>query len=114
MKVFIDTIVHNSIEKFYRATLELHPALDEVTVMKKITRLYNALEGLGEFPQIYAKARYKKTWQQKGYREFLCEDFHFAYQIYTLETGERIVRVHEAVHSLLYHNPEDSKEYDEQ
>lgn len=112
MKVFIDTIVHDSIERFYRATLELHPALDEVTVIKKVSRLYNALESLGDYPHIYAKARYKKSWQAKGYREFLCEDFHFAYQIYTLETGEKIVRVHEAVHSLLYHNPEDATEDD--
>ena len=30
------------------------------------------------------------------------EDFHFAYQIYTLEDGTEIVRIHDAVHSLLY------------
>lgn len=107
MRVFIDTIVHDTIERFYSIALELHPALDEVTVLKKINRLYSALESLGDYPHIYAKARYKTSWQEKGYREFICEDFHFAFQIYTLETGERIVRVHEAVHSLLYHNPED-------
>ena len=34
---------------------------------------------------------------------FVDKDFHFAYRIYMLEDGERIVRVHDAVHSLLYH-----------
>ena len=38
-----------------------------------------------------------------GIHEFICEDFHFAYQVYRLEDGEMIVRVHDAVHSLLYY-----------
>lgn len=113
MRVFIDNHVHVSIERFYEATLELHPALDEVTVMKKIDRLYSALEALGKYPTIYAIARYKRSWQKKGYREFICEDFHFAYQIYTLETGEQIVRIHEASHSLLLINPEDRIDRDD-
>lgn len=33
----------------------------------------------------------------------LYEDFHFAYQIYTLPNGEEIVRIHEACHSFIYH-----------
>ena len=31
------------------------------------------------------------------------KDFHFAYKIYTMDNGERIVWIHDAVHSLLYH-----------
>jgi len=31
------------------------------------------------------------------------EEIVSAYRIYVLEDGERIVRVHDAVHSLLYH-----------
>lgn len=31
------------------------------------------------------------------------EDFHFAYQIYTLPDGQEIVRIHDACHSLIYH-----------
>lgn len=108
MRVFIDKRVHVSIRRFYAITLELHPALDEETVIKKVNRLYDALDGLGKYPQIYAKARYRKDWQEKDYREFICEDFHFAYEICDTESCEQIVRVRDAVHSLLYANPEDS------
>lgn len=104
MKVFIDQEVYDSIEDFYRATLELHPSLDEVTVLKKINRLFESLEDLGKYPRVYAPARYKQSWIDLGYREFICEDFHFAYQIHTLPTGENVIRIHDAVHSLLYHN----------
>ena len=34
---------------------------------------------------------------------FIDKADFFAYRIYVLENGERIVRVHDAVHSLLYH-----------
>jgi len=53
--------VHWRIEDFYENALLRHEALDEVTVMKKVHRLY-----------------------------------------YTLEDGTEIVRIHDAVHSLLY------------
>ena len=67
MKVYIEQQVHWRIEYFYENALLRHEALDEVTVMKKVHRLYD-----------------------------------FAYQIYTLEDGTEIVRIHDAVHSLLY------------
>ena len=66
MKVYIEQQVHWRIEDFYENALLRHEALDEVTVMKKVYRLYD-----------------------------------FAYQIYTLEDGTEIVRIHDAVHSLL-------------
>jgi len=102
MKVYIDKRVHYQIESFYENALLLHEALDEITIKKKIDRLYDALGSLGIYTQIYPLARYKKEWIKLGYREFICEDFHFAYQIYTLEDGLGIVRIHDAVHSLLY------------
>ncbi len=102
MKVYIDKQVHHQIEAFYENALLLHVALDEITIKKKIDRLYDALGSLGIYAQIYPLARYKKEWIKLGYREFICEDFHFAYQIYTLEDGTEIVRIHDAVHSLLY------------
>ena len=40
----------------------------------------------------------------KKYREFICEDFHFACQIYMYEDGTEVVRVHDACHSYLYTN----------
>lgn len=102
MKVYIDKRVHYQIESFYENALLLHEALDEITIKKKIDRLYDALESLGTYAQIYPLARYKEEWIKLGYKEFICEDFHFAYQIYTLEDGTEIVRIHDAVHSLLY------------
>lgn len=102
MKVFIDQKVHWQIENFYENALSNHETLDEITVMKKINRLYEALESLGTYAHIYPLARYKTEWIEHEYREYICEDFHFAYQIYTLEDNTKIVRIHDAVHSLLY------------
>lgn len=102
MKIYIDQKVHREIEHFYGIALHNHEALDEITVLKKIDRLYEAIESLGTFARIYPIARYKEEWIRNGYREFICEDFHFAYQIYTLGNGTEIVRIHDAVHSLLY------------
>ncbi|MBQ8958026.1 MAG: hypothetical protein IJ057_05935 [Bacteroidales bacterium] len=103
MKVFIDKKVHLQIESFYEAAMAHHIALDEAVVIKKIDRLYDAMESLGTYAEIYPTAHLNNDWIPKGYQEFICEDFHFAYKIYTLEDGERIVRIHDAVHSLLYH-----------
>lgn len=103
MRVFIDKEVHSLIEEFYDTALFLHRALDEQTVISKVNRLYGAMEALGNYARIYPLARLKKEWIEKEYREFICEDFHFAYQIYTLPDGEEIVRIHDAYHSLIYH-----------
>ena len=103
MRVFIDKAVHEEIMSFYQAALAHHITLDETTVQKKIDRLYGALESLGDYADIYPIARLKSVWVSKGYHEFICEDFHFAYKVYQLEDGESIVRVHDAVHSLLYY-----------
>ncbi len=102
MKVYIEQQVHWRIEDFYENALLRHEALDEVTVMKKVHRLYDALESLGTYARIYPLARFKEEWIKNDYREYICEDFHFAYQIYTLEDGTEIVRIHDAVHSLLF------------
>ncbi len=74
-----------------------------MSIINKMNRLYDAMEALGDYARIYSKARLKKEWIEKEYREFICEDFHFAYQIYTLPDGEEIVRIHDACHSLIYH-----------
>ena len=44
MKVFIDKEVHLQIEAFYKAAMEHQITLDEATVIKKIDRLYDAME----------------------------------------------------------------------
>lgn len=46
MKVYIDQKVHWKIEDFYDGALSKHLALDEVTVIKKVNRLYDASHSL--------------------------------------------------------------------
>lgn len=103
MEVFIDEEVHKKLISFYQAALRHHEALDETSVVNKINRLYEALDSLGDSAEIFPIARLKEDWISKGYHEFLCEDFHFAYQIYTIENKEKIVRIHDVVHSMSYH-----------
>lgn len=102
MRVVIDIKVHRYIEKFYNTALDLRVALDEETVIKKVERLYAGLEQLGKYAMIYPQARLRKEWIENGYREFLCEDFHFAYVVVVLEDGEEVVRICDACHSYLY------------
>ena len=104
MRVLISRRVHLAIEEFYDIALQLHPALDEETVMRKMERLYEAVESLSEYAHIYPRARYKSEWVRKGYKEFICEDFHFAYMISEDEYDEEQVLIEDACHSLLYHN----------
>lgn len=104
MRVIIAPQVHYAIEDFYRYALQHHPALDEVTVMKKVDRLYAAMEDLGKYAHIYPLARYKGDWLLKGYQEFICEDFHFAYIIAIDEDEQEVVIIEDACHSLNYHN----------
>lgn len=102
MEVFIDKLVHKQLVEFYESALRNHITLDEITVSRKMHRIYNALEELGKYAYVYSLAKLKKDWIEKGYREYIFEDFHFAYQVYKRENGVYIVRVHEACHSLLY------------
>lgn len=102
MEVFIEKLVHQQIVEFYEVAMSKHITLDENVVSHKIKRLYDAIELLGRYAEAYSVARLKREWITNGYREYVFEDFHFAYQIYTREDGSRIVRVHDACHSLLY------------
>ncbi|MBQ9363055.1 MAG: hypothetical protein IJT97_06490 [Bacteroidaceae bacterium] len=67
MKIYIDKKVHAEIVHFYKVALLIHEALDEVTVYRKIDRLYAAMEELGLYAHIYPKARYKREWIEAGY-----------------------------------------------
>ena len=49
MQVLISKRVHLAIEEFYDIALQHHPALDEITVVKKMQRLYDAMESLGQY-----------------------------------------------------------------
>lgn len=103
MRVVIDSKVHASIQEFYDAAMMRHATLDFQTVQKKITRLYDSLETLGSYPALYAKARLKEDWVASSWREYICEDFHFAYEICEDDNGEDYVWVRDAVHSMLYY-----------
>ena len=48
MKVIVDDSVHHLLNEFYFYALLNHPALDEMTVVHKVERLYAALEQLGK------------------------------------------------------------------
>lgn len=104
MRVFISPLVHQAIEEFYDYALLRHPALDQLTVMRKVDRLYDGIQSLSDFAHIYPSARYKHEWIDKDYQEFICEDFHFAYEIASDVNGEELVLVQDACHSFLYHN----------
>jgi truncated hemoglobin YjbI len=102
MIVIIEERVHQVIDEFYDYALAHHEALDYETILKKVNRLYAALESLAVKGLIYPKARLKEEWTKQGYKEFIYEDFHFAFQIYEIENQIKVVRVHDACHSLTY------------
>lgn len=103
MRVIIDNEVHLAIEDFYRAAMVKHITLSFQTVEDKKNRLYDAIEDLRFNHRIYPKARLKQDWIDAGWQEFICEDFHFAYESGYDKNGEEVIYVHDAVHSLLYH-----------
>ena len=103
MRIIIDDEVHLSIESFYRAALQNHISLGFQSVENKKNRLYDAIESLRTYHRIYPKARLKQQWIEAGWPEFICEDFHFAYESGYDTNGEEVVYVHDAVHSMLYY-----------
>ena len=101
MRVQIDNKVHRELETFYVVSMQMHPTLDRETVLRKLDRLYDAVYMLGNFANIYPLARVRRSWVAKGYREMICEDFHFAFSVIHLEDGKPVVYVFDAVHSKL-------------
>lgn len=81
--------------------MELHASLSLEAVMAKKNRLYSAIRDLSLYASIYPMARVNVAWKAAGYREMICEDFHFAFDIVDLDNGETIVYVFDAIHSLL-------------
>lgn len=104
MRLVISKKVNQKILQFYAYAIANHPTLDINTVTLKQQRLFDELEALTIFPQAYAIARYRKDWKDAGYRVFLCEDFHFAYTVRKLRSGEEVVIVVDVEHSYLYHD----------
>ena len=104
MRVLLDQRVQEKIESFYSISMTLHPTLDIEVVRAKKQRLFAAIRSLSSYASIYPLARVKNEWIELGYREMICEDFHFAFDFVDLETGETIIYVFDAEHSLLNHN----------
>lgn len=103
MRVVVSDSVYIKVENFYLEAMEKRRLLDEAIVARKITRLFDALKSLGDFPYAFPKASVNREWVLLGYRDFVHEDFHFAYDIVESIDGERIVYVCDAVHSYLLH-----------
>ena len=104
MKILVEERVHQAIDSFYDAAILKHwHTLCYEIVERKKDRLYDGLASLSDYATIFPKARLKKEWVKKGWQEFICEDFHFAYEITVDTLGETIIIVHDAVHSFLYY-----------
>ena len=102
MKVVISSVVRSNINEFYKAAMQNHPSLSEEIVLKKANRMFRGLQILST-TQGFQKARLNHKWKANGWRELVIEDFHFAFEVVDSFNGERVVMVHNAVHSLLYH-----------
>lgn len=103
MKLIVSPKVRHEILAFYAEALKRYPTLDESVIRKKVDRLFDSLGALTQYPGAYASARVRPDWKSAGYREYLCEDFHFAYEICLDIDGEECILVVDAVHSLLNH-----------
>ena len=103
MKVFLDDKVHSAIDRFYDIALEKYVhTLSLETVLNRKRKIYAGLELLSNPCVKFRSARRRKDWQVRGYYEYLCEGFIFAYKVYMDENGEPYVWVHDAVHGSLY------------
>lgn len=104
MKLVVSHKVHQAIDSFYDAAILRHRhTLSYETVEQKKDRLYDGLESLSDYAAIFPKARLKQEWIDAGWHEFICEDFHFAYERTYDSHGGDLIIIHDAVHSLLYH-----------
>ena len=104
MKIVVEERVHQAIDSFYDAAILKHwHTLSYEAVKCKKNLLYDGLESLANYATIFPKARLKSEWIEKGWQEFICEDFHFAYEITIDVRGETVIVIHDAVHSFLYY-----------
>lgn len=103
MKVVINPEVFDILDDFYRISRDRHITLSLETCLAKIDRLETAIMDFAKYAEILHSEPYRDDWKKKGYNEFIAEDFHFAYKIYVLPDGEKVLRIHDAVHSLLNH-----------
>lgn len=104
MRVVIDPLVYNVLDEFYQASREAHVTLGLSECLDKINRLEQSMLRFADYAEVFHKEPYRHDWREAGYYEYVIEDFHFAYRVYLLPNGEKVLRYHDAVHSFLYYN----------
>ena len=109
MKVYIDKLVYQVLDEFYDASMKNHITLDYPTVKAKIDRLENAMYNFADKAEKVHVEPYRRDWKEAGFSEFYTEGFHFAYKVYELPDGERVLYYKDAVHDKLNYNPEDKE-----
>ena len=107
MIVYIDNRVYDVLDQFYEVSMRNHITLDYQTVAAKIDRLEKAMNDFAPYAEKFHRKPYRRDWQEAGYYEYDVERFHFAYCVYQLPSGEKVLYYHDAVHDTLNYNPED-------
>ena len=102
MRIVIEPEVHWVIDDFYEAALARYKhTLSEDTVERKKRRLYEGIRSLKDYYAIFHKASRRQKWIEYDWQEFICEDFHFAYEVLVDKDGSDMIIIRDAVHSLL-------------
>lgn len=114
MRVVIDPQVYNVLDEFYKVSREAHITLGLSECLAKIERLELSMRQFAEYAEIFHKVPYRQDWRDAGYYEYITEDFHFAYRVYVLPNGEKVLIYHDAVHSFLNYNPEEKTDRNNQ
>lgn len=105
--VHIDNWVYQVLDEFYDASMKKYITLDYPTVKAKIDRLEAAMYNFADKAESVHTEPYRRDWTAAGYKELYAEGFHFAYKIYMLPNGEKVLYYHDAVHDKLNYNPEE-------
>lgn len=103
MQIIVEPRVHQAIDSFYDAAIFRHwHTLSYETVESKKQRLYAGIRSLSDYHSVFGMAKMKREWIREGWQEFICEDFHFAYEVVLDRNGQKMIVVRDAVHSMLY------------
>ena len=105
----IDNLVYKVLDEFYTASMKKYITLDYPTVMAKIDRLEASMYDFANKVESVHVVPYRRDWREAGYNELYVEGFHFAYKVYMLPDGEKVLYYHDAVHDTLNVNPEERR-----
>lgn len=104
MRIKIEDKVFDALDEFYGASMLMHPLLSMETVLAKEKRMIANLRQLEFCAETMLPTRFREDWKQKGYMDFMTEEFHFGFRIETLPSGERVVVIYDACPDLLFHD----------